>query len=309
MSLPPLSKFQRARCLEVINGIERFGISKVFSKPVDPKTDNCPDYLEIIKKPMDLGTVRKNLNNDKYTSVREWRRDMDLIWENARIFNGDTSIINKCAEQLKQVYKSLSESITENQVDDWMKELEYINKKIHKIKKRICKEVEEGNLQYVKEEEIQPQTYEKPSRKLEVQQQPAEEVILPKPARKPVEDEIPPPPKIMQKKEEPAYKPPTPRENNTYEEVPPQKPIRKPPKQEEPPAPPTPPRAKKLSIEVCNRIYDEFINANEDDRDSVTDIITKYEGIDPTEQPELDISKLKLETQQRLAEFFKIPYE
>ena len=300
MSLPSLSKSQKARCLEVLNGVERFGISKVFSKPVDPVLDNCPDYHKIIKNPMDLGTVRKNLNSDKYRSVREWRNDMELIWENARLFNGDDSIITTCAEQLKQVYQKLSETIGENQVEDWMKELESIDKKIHKIKKRIFKEVEEGNLQYVKGEESQTQTHEKPSRKAESHKV-EEEMPIPKPVRKPIEDEVPPP-KVMVKKEEPEYRPPTP---------PPPQPVRSPtpppppPKQAE--APPSPNRTKKISIESLNKIYDEFCNANDDDLDVVTDIIAKFEGIDPNDQPVLDIPKLKFETQLKLAEFLHVP--
>lgn len=35
-----------------------------FLEPVDPSI--APDYLEIISSPMDLGTVRENLLNDRY---------------------------------------------------------------------------------------------------------------------------------------------------------------------------------------------------------------------------------------------------
>jgi len=37
-----------------------------FRNPVDWKTYGLLDYPVVIKKPMDLGTVKKNLNNNSY---------------------------------------------------------------------------------------------------------------------------------------------------------------------------------------------------------------------------------------------------
>ena len=40
--------------------------SEPFLNPVDPKKQGIPNYFDIIKEPMDLSTVHKNLKNNKY---------------------------------------------------------------------------------------------------------------------------------------------------------------------------------------------------------------------------------------------------
>ncbi len=39
-----------------------------FNQPVDPVALNIPDYLDVVKQPMDLGTVLKNLDAGELTS-------------------------------------------------------------------------------------------------------------------------------------------------------------------------------------------------------------------------------------------------
>lgn len=41
-----------------------------FLKPVDPVALNLPDYFTVIKKPMDLGTVKNNLLEIQYTHFK-----------------------------------------------------------------------------------------------------------------------------------------------------------------------------------------------------------------------------------------------
>lgn len=38
----------------------------IFEKPVDPEADNVPDYLKVIKRPMDFGTIKLKLLELKY---------------------------------------------------------------------------------------------------------------------------------------------------------------------------------------------------------------------------------------------------
>lgn len=50
------------------------------------------DYLEIIKTPMDLGTVKKNLKANKYKFVEEAISDINLVWENCKTYNAQGSV-------------------------------------------------------------------------------------------------------------------------------------------------------------------------------------------------------------------------
>lgn len=63
-----------------------------FRNPVDWKTYGLLDYPVVIKKPMDLGTVKKNLNNNSYQTVEDCLKDIDLIWANCKTYNKDNQV-------------------------------------------------------------------------------------------------------------------------------------------------------------------------------------------------------------------------
>ncbi|CAO3619766.1 unnamed protein product [Mucor hiemalis] len=52
---------------------------------------DAPDYFEVIKEPMDLGTVSKKLKSFQYKNKREFGNDLYLIYENCLIYNSDPS--------------------------------------------------------------------------------------------------------------------------------------------------------------------------------------------------------------------------
>jgi hypothetical protein len=60
-----------------------------FNRPVD--VVQYPDYLDVVEVPMDLGTIRARLLSPRayYRSVDDFRRDLDLIFENSKAFNTD----------------------------------------------------------------------------------------------------------------------------------------------------------------------------------------------------------------------------
>eukprot|EP00644_Phytophthora_capsici_P018256 jgi/Phyca11/127367/e_gw1.68.213.1 len=58
-----------------------------FNNPVDPVQWNIPDYFDIIKCPMDLGTIKKRLENEHYNSVEAFAGDVRLVFENCIAYN------------------------------------------------------------------------------------------------------------------------------------------------------------------------------------------------------------------------------
>ena len=53
-----------------------------FYQPVDVKALGLHDYYEVIKKPMDLSTIQKNIDNDIYKTKDEFADDVRLIFSN-----------------------------------------------------------------------------------------------------------------------------------------------------------------------------------------------------------------------------------
>ncbi|OWZ16147.1 hypothetical protein PHMEG_00010106 [Phytophthora megakarya] len=71
-----------------------------FNNPVDPVQWNIPDYFDIIKCPMDLGTIKKRLENEHYISVEAFAGDVRLVFENCIAYNSSTNKFNIAAKQL-----------------------------------------------------------------------------------------------------------------------------------------------------------------------------------------------------------------
>ena len=79
-----------------------------FLRPVNHEALKLPTYPDIIKQPMDLGTVEMKLRNNEYASVQSCVDDLQLIVDNARKFNGPEHAITHAAYgMLEYVYERL----------------------------------------------------------------------------------------------------------------------------------------------------------------------------------------------------------
>ena len=74
--------------LKIISHCWRIKGAYWFHEPVNPVKLNIPDYLDVIKKPMDMGTVKKRLNYHYYDTADHFTHDMTLIWRNCYKYNG-----------------------------------------------------------------------------------------------------------------------------------------------------------------------------------------------------------------------------
>jgi hypothetical protein len=76
-----------------------------FREPVDWQSLGLFDYPQIIKKPMDLGLVKKNLTAGKYKSIHEAAADVRLIWKNCMTYNADGSDFYLLAEDMGKAFE------------------------------------------------------------------------------------------------------------------------------------------------------------------------------------------------------------
>lgn len=76
-----------------------------FSKPVDVKNLNLSDYHQIIKKPMDLGTVKKKLDNREYATADEFASDVRLIFSNCYLYNGPQTDVVAMCKKVEQMFE------------------------------------------------------------------------------------------------------------------------------------------------------------------------------------------------------------
>jgi len=78
----------------------------IFKDPVDPIELNLESYFEVVKNPMDLSTVEEKLNNFGYKDVKSVEHDVNLVFNNAILFNGEDSEIGEWARQLRDTFKN-----------------------------------------------------------------------------------------------------------------------------------------------------------------------------------------------------------
>ncbi|CAK7230361.1 hypothetical protein SEUCBS140593_007563 [Sporothrix eucalyptigena] len=76
-----------------------------FREPVDPTSEGIPDYFEKVKRPMDLGTIKANLDNHRYKTPEEFYGDMNQIFSNVYTYWKRTDSIWAVCERLEKTFE------------------------------------------------------------------------------------------------------------------------------------------------------------------------------------------------------------
>ncbi|GMF33264.1 unnamed protein product [Phytophthora lilii] len=90
----------RSRLEYIMDMLLRNELALAFSAPVN--IHEVPGYSDLIKDPMDLGTIKIRLSRGFYDQRFEMLvRDVNLVWENCFTFNRLDADISKCANRLR----------------------------------------------------------------------------------------------------------------------------------------------------------------------------------------------------------------
>ena len=84
-----------------------------------PSKREFPDYYEIVKDPISLNQVRKKLKLGEYSDVQDLAGDLELIFENCKLYNRAESRLYKDGVRLQKIYQAkLEELKMESDEDD-----------------------------------------------------------------------------------------------------------------------------------------------------------------------------------------------
>lgn len=113
-------------CQAIVSWLRRQSKALPFLEPVDPVALNIPNYFDTIKNPMDISTIGEKLENSHYSSIPPgqtigqtpvarmlngpFRKDIELMFANAMLFNPPDDWIHQAAALLK---KNTLKKITE----------------------------------------------------------------------------------------------------------------------------------------------------------------------------------------------------
>lgn len=86
-----------------------------FTTPVDTDELNIPDYYNVVKNPMDLGTVKRKLDNCEYQMGDEALTDIRLVFDNCFLYNKPQDDIYFMAKQLELVFEARMKDFPDNE--------------------------------------------------------------------------------------------------------------------------------------------------------------------------------------------------
>jgi len=94
----------KTRGLEVLKVLSSHQHGWVFNTPVDPVELGLPDYFHVIKRPMDLGTIKKRLENGCLSTLEGFQADVFLTFDNAMVYNPEGSVVYNMAKEMKDKF-------------------------------------------------------------------------------------------------------------------------------------------------------------------------------------------------------------
>lgn len=93
-------------CVHILKGLLTHEHGWVFSAPVDPVALQLGNYFDIIKRPMDLGTILTKLEKDSYHTLEDFRSDVCLTFENAMKYNAEGTVVHGMAKVLMKKFEA-----------------------------------------------------------------------------------------------------------------------------------------------------------------------------------------------------------
>ncbi|KAJ7102170.1 bromodomain-containing protein [Mycena belliarum] len=90
--------------LSLMNRKQHYDIAGPFYEPVDHVKLEIPSYPKIVKKPMDLSTMRKKLDNHEYPTAQKFYDDFKLMIRNCFAFNPSGTIVNQAGIELQRLF-------------------------------------------------------------------------------------------------------------------------------------------------------------------------------------------------------------
>jgi bromodomain-containing protein 8 len=101
---PPAADSQTSKKFQTVIIMVHAQISQhrngnIFHNPI--KTSEAPDYYDIVKRPMDLKTIKTRIREGQIASSAEFQRDVYLMFANSLMYNRPGSDIYTMAEEVR----------------------------------------------------------------------------------------------------------------------------------------------------------------------------------------------------------------
>ncbi|XP_055603021.1 bromodomain-containing protein homolog [Uranotaenia lowii] len=85
---------------KILDQLDAKDIQEIFKEPVD--TEEVADYRDVIKNPMDLGTMRQKLKTGYYTTIEDLEADFTLMINNCLTYNNKETIFYRYGIKMRE---------------------------------------------------------------------------------------------------------------------------------------------------------------------------------------------------------------
>ncbi|KAG8347270.1 hypothetical protein TRVL_01900 [Trypanosoma vivax] len=99
-------EFNKARCLAFVRRLWDLDELAMFHHPVS--ATELPDYHTVVKRPIDLSTIQRGIENGTYTAEAEVQNDVALMIANALEYNAKGTKWHKQALTFRKTYADLA---------------------------------------------------------------------------------------------------------------------------------------------------------------------------------------------------------
>lgn len=105
MSDSSLAESQRKELERILVVFRRNPLCEAFAEPVDWKALGLDDYPEVVKRPMDLGTIQQRLASGMYSKGADGYQlffsDLYQVWTNCMDYNEEGSDLHETAKKMQ----------------------------------------------------------------------------------------------------------------------------------------------------------------------------------------------------------------
>jgi histone acetyltransferase len=90
-------------CQNLLELLKKHPSSWPFRDPVS--LEDVPDYVLVVKEPIDLKTIEKKLASSEYADKQAFVEDILKVCRNSRLYNQPETVYFKCANELEDYAK------------------------------------------------------------------------------------------------------------------------------------------------------------------------------------------------------------
>ncbi|XP_073225909.1 transcription factor GTE7-like isoform X2 [Cicer arietinum] len=127
-------------CSHILQKLMKNKHAWIFNSPVDVSGLGLHDYYDIIKHPMDLGTVKEKLVKNAYATPADFAYDVRLTFNNALTYNPKGHEVNTAAEQFlarfEELFRPVHEQFNDRGFEEELQASSWTHVEPERIKKK-----------------------------------------------------------------------------------------------------------------------------------------------------------------------------